>query len=55
MEIIIRTLQGTYIVPIEKQPDLQIWLQQNAILTDRQTVREQFGTQNYSGPQLITG
>lgn len=47
-------MQGTFIVPTEKQAELIYWLQNNAIKTGHQTVREE-ATQpgNYTGRQLI--
>jgi hypothetical protein len=50
----INTIQGTFIVPAEKQAELIMWLQQNAIkVGDQQPVREQTGNQGYVGRQLI--
>ena len=56
MSIIINTLQGTFIVPSEKQADLIYWLQNNAIRTNQASVREHFtqGETSYIGRQLIT-
>lgn len=54
MQIVINTIQGTYVVPSEKQSDLIFWLQQNAIKLGQESIREHSQqTQNYSGPQLI--
>lgn len=56
MSIVINTVQGTFIVPSEKQADLICWLQSNAIKANQAPVREHFtqGENNYIGRQLIT-
>jgi len=56
MQIVINTIQGTFIVPTEKQAELIHWLQNNAIKAGQEPVREQFqqGNQNYTGRQLVT-
>lgn len=55
MQIVINTIQGTFIVPAEKQSELIMWLQRNAIKAGQEPVREQVqqGGQNYTGRQLI--
>jgi hypothetical protein len=54
MQIVIHTVQGTYIVPTEKQAELIYWLQNNAIKADSVSVKEQVNqTPNYPGRQLI--
>ena len=45
MQIVINTIQGTFIVPADKQADLIYWLQNNAIKTGQEPVREQVGNQ----------
>ena len=56
MSIVINTMQGTFIVPNEKQADLICWLQTNAIRANQAPVREHFtqGETSYIGRQLIT-
>lgn len=48
-------MQGTFIVPSEKQAELIYWLQNNAIKAGQEPVREQVnqGHSNYVGRQLI--
>lgn len=55
MQIVINTIQGTFIVPAEKQAELIYWLQNNAIKSGSDSVREQH-TQggNFTGRQLIS-
>jgi hypothetical protein len=53
MQIVIQTIQGTFIVPTEKQAELIMWLESNAIKAGSQNVRENADPQNYSGRQLI--
>ena len=55
MQIVINTIQGTFIVPSEKQAELIMWLQRNAIKAGQEPVREQAnqGNQVYTGRQLI--
>jgi len=50
METIINTIQGTFIVPKEKESALINWLQANAIRQGSQRVEE---GNNYNGTQLI--
>lgn len=54
MQTIIHTIQGTFIVPSDKQAALIHWLQENAVRSENVPVREQV-TQpgNYTGRQLI--
>ena len=56
MQIVIHTMQGTFIVPLEKQSELVYWLQNNAIKTGQEPVREQAnqGNSGYMGRQLIS-
>ena len=52
MQIVINTIEGTYVVPADKQADLIYWLQQNAInVNQNNIVREQGRTQS-SGQQI---
>jgi hypothetical protein len=53
MQIVINTIQGTFIVPPEKESSLIMWLQQNAIKVGQQPVHEQQGHGSYTGRQLI--
>ena len=54
MQIIIHTIQGTFLVPSEKQAELIHWLQNNAIKTGQHAVREDVAQSgNYTGRQLI--
>jgi hypothetical protein len=54
VQITINTIQGTFVVPHEKESSLILWLQQNAIRVGQQPIREQSPDQNYSDRQLIT-
>jgi hypothetical protein len=56
MQIVINTIQGTFIVPAEKQAELIYWLQNNAIKTGQEPVREQVNQagQVYVGRHLIS-
>lgn len=53
MQIVINTIQGTFIVPSDKQAELIYWLQNNAIKAGQEPVREQINTGQYAGRQLI--
>ncbi len=56
MQIVIHTIEGTFLVPTEKQSELIMWLKNNAIKAGQQQVREEV-TQNgqtYTGRQLIS-
>ena len=54
MQIVINTIQGTFIVPPEKQSELIFWLQQHAIKVGQQPVKEQGPTNSgFSGRHLI--
>jgi hypothetical protein len=62
MQIIINTIEGTFIVPTERQADLIYWLKHNATKVDLNTVGEQCSQpyvnssqpyQNYSGKRLL--
>jgi hypothetical protein len=53
-EIIINTIQGTYIVPRSKYEALVSWLRENAILAGQQTVKEFVGSSEASGRTLIS-
>jgi hypothetical protein len=54
MQTVIHTIQGTFIVPSEKQAALIHWLQENAVRSESVPVREQV-TQpgNFTNRQLI--
>jgi len=52
MEIIITTINGTFIVPKSKEAELLAWLQYNAVLRGQQKLGEIQGS-SYSGQQLI--
>ena len=54
MQIVIHTIEGTFIVPTEKQSELLFWLKNNAVKAGTQSVRENTGTQPYPGRQLIS-
>lgn len=55
MQIVINTIQGTFIVPAEKQAELIHWLQNNAIKAGADPVREQYNPNgNFTGRQLVT-
>lgn len=54
MEITVNTILGTFIVPREKTDQLLTWLQQNAIKTGQQPIRETSNdNNNFTGRQLI--
>lgn len=53
MQIVIHTIQGTYIVPTEKQAELIHWLQNNAIKVGAEPVREDRSQWGETGRQLI--
>ena len=55
MQIVINTIQGTFLVPTDKQAELIHWLQTNAIKAGQQQVREEVSQngQTYTGRQLI--
>lgn len=55
MQIVIHTIQGTFLVPTDKQAELIHWLQNNAIKAGQQQVREEVAQngQTYTGRQLI--
>lgn len=52
MNIIVHTIQGTFIVPPEKESSLISWLEQNAVKAGPKNVKERLDT-NYPGRQLI--
>lgn len=55
MQIVINTINGTYVVPQEKESSLIMWLQQNAIKAGQQQVSEQSQqTNQYTGRQLLS-
>ena len=56
MDIIINTIQGTFVVPQHKQQELIQWLTNNAVKVGQEPVREQFqqGGSSYTGRQLIS-
>ena len=55
MQIVIHTIEGTFLVPSEKQSELIFWLKNNAIRAGQQPVREEVSQNNqtYTGRQLI--
>lgn len=56
MEIIINTINGTYIVPRDRADELMTWLQQNAIKQSPKAIGEvKIGeySEEYLGRQLI--
>lgn len=54
MEITIQTIQGTFIVPQNKVPELIMWLQANAINANQQAMREKHNSHSRPGAtQLI--
>lgn len=52
MEIVVNTINGTYIVPRERADELITWLQQNAVKQGQQPIGE-IKEGNYTGRQLI--
>ncbi len=54
MQIVINTIEGTFVVPTEKHTELIYWLKSNAIKVGQQSVKEQTGSAS-SGTQLING
>lgn len=55
MQIIIHTINGTYLVPPEKEAGLIAWLDQHAIKAGQRTVSEQSQQANpYTGKQLLS-
>ena len=54
MQIVINTIEGTFVVPAEKQAELIYWLKSNAVKVGQQPVKEQSGTP-FPGTQLING
>ena len=54
MQIVIQTIQGTFIVPTDKQAELIHWLEINAVRAGAHNVRENANQQNYVGRQLIS-
>jgi hypothetical protein len=52
MQIVINTIEGTFIVPAERQSELIYWLNHNAIKVGQQSVKEQTNTQS-AGTHLI--
>jgi hypothetical protein len=55
MQITIVTIQGTFVVPANKEAELIAWLQQNAIKVGQQQIYEQTPQSNsYNVKQLIT-
>jgi len=51
MQIVIHTRVGTFLVQPEKETDLIVWLQENAVKAGQ--VREQITDPEYTGRQLI--
>jgi len=55
MQIVIHTINGTYLVPPEKETGLIMWLEQNAIKAGQRPVSEQTQqTNQYTGRQLLS-
>ena len=54
MQIIINTIEGTFVVPREREADLIYWLKHNANRVGQHTVAEQTGS-SFEGTQLING
>lgn len=54
MQIVIHTIEGTFLVPTEKQAELIHWLNMNAIKAGGNQVREQTINQNSVGRQLLS-
>lgn len=54
MQIVINTIEGTFVVPAERQAELIFWLNKNAVKVGQQTVKEQTGSP-FPGTQLING
>lgn len=52
MQIVINTIDGTFIVPAEKQAELIFWLRNNAIKIGQEDVREQANS-SFPGTRLI--
>ncbi len=53
MQITINTIAGTFVVPPEKESQLIIWLQANAVKVGQQPVSETQNSQ-YPGRQLLS-
>ncbi len=56
MQITIQTRAGLFIVPENKETDLIMWLQQNAVKAGQQAVYEQgsaISSDTYTGRQLL--
>jgi hypothetical protein len=55
MDIIINTIEGTFVVQREKQADLLNWLKQNAVKVGQEPLKERYQDSSgaYSGRQLI--
>jgi hypothetical protein len=56
MDIIINTIQGTFVVPQHKQQELIQWLINNTVKVGQEPVREQFQSNGtgYTGRQLLS-
>ena len=54
MEIIVNTIQGTFVVPSTKQASLIMWLEANAIKVGQKVVHEDVSEQNSIARQLIS-
>jgi hypothetical protein len=54
MQIVINTIEGTFIVPAERQSELIYWLKHNAIKVGPQSVKEQTNSPS-TGTELING
>ena len=54
MQIVINTIEGTFVIPKEKEADLIYWLKQNANRINGASVWEQHNQTAYStGRQLL--
>lgn len=53
MEIIINTIQGTFVVPREKEAALITWLEQNAAKVQFNTCVKEEQNDSYIGRQLL--
>lgn len=54
MQIVINTIEGTFVVPKEREADLIYWLNHNANKIDGAPVKEQYTqSSNFTGRQLL--
>ena len=52
-DITITTIEGTFIVPKDKQADLLFWLKQNAVRAGQRTVHEYRENQTNSTERIL--